>query len=210
LTSAHELCSISDHRDRSIRLERARGEDIGTHAYVYWIELRRACPAFLPSEFIWQFTTSHVVFFLARQAFATISGLHARACRPSSTGSVRVSKPRIVEFEGTTIECHVDDLLAPSVLRAFIGTTPMDSEVDRLLVPERPGWRRIAVLSLRWYRGQIGFHLGHRCVFEPSCSRYAELAVRQHTPWRAFSLIVGRLRRCRPGSGGADLPKPAR
>src|SRR5258708_2895805 len=108
----------------------------------------------------------------------------------------------IIEIDGVTIECHVDETLAPSVLRAFTGATPLDSQVDQLVVPEQPLWLSAAIRGLRWYRAGIAPHLGQRCVFEPSCSRYAELAFRHRGPIGGLWLVVRRLSRCRPGRGG--------
>ena len=118
----------------------------------------------------------------------------------------KASGSRIIELNGATIECRVEETLAPSVLRAFAGTTPLDLEVDGLLIPRRPRWRGIAVRSLRWYRTRIGPRLGHRCVFEPSCSRFAELAFRRKGPIQALWLVLRRLARCKSGAGGIDLP----
>jgi putative membrane protein insertion efficiency factor len=113
---------------------------------------------------------------------------------------------RIVEVSGVTIELAVDETLASSVLRAFAGTTPLDAAIDALPVPTRPFWLSSAIGLIRWYRRQIASHLGQRCVFEPSCSRYAELALRKRGLVRGSWATIGRLRRCRPGHGGMDLP----
>ena len=67
-------------------------------------------------------------------------------------------------------------------------------------------WLRAMILVLRWYRVRIGSQLGQRCVFEPSCSRYAELAFRERGLVFGSVLVVRRLSRCRPGQGGVDLP----
>jgi putative component of membrane protein insertase Oxa1/YidC/SpoIIIJ protein YidD len=117
-----------------------------------------------------------------------------------------MANPRVVELNGLTIECRIDDHLAPAALRAFAGATPLDVYVDALPVPDGPKWLAIAVRVLRWYRTRISPALGQRCVFEPSCSRYAELALRQKPTREAFGSTVRRLRRCRPGYGGVDLP----
>ncbi|MBI2566426.1 MAG: membrane protein insertion efficiency factor YidD [Candidatus Schekmanbacteria bacterium] len=117
-----------------------------------------------------------------------------------------MSEPRIIELRGVTIECRVDETLAPTVLRPFAGTTPLDSEVDALPLPERPRWLRIAIRLLRGYRSHIGHRLGHRCVFEPSCSRFAELALRRKGAMRGLWFALRRLSRRRPGAGGIDLP----
>jgi putative component of membrane protein insertase Oxa1/YidC/SpoIIIJ protein YidD len=117
-----------------------------------------------------------------------------------------VNSTRKVRMGAHSIELDVDATLESSVLRAFTGTTPHDAAVDVLHRPVRPLWLRGAVASLRWYRRRIGQTLGHRCVFEPSCSRFAELALRQNGLWRGGWEVSRRLRRCRPGLGGVDLP----
>lgn len=114
---------------------------------------------------------------------------------------------RIVEFDGATIECRMDDALIPSVLRAFAGATPGDAEIDSLRVPRRPVWLASTIRSLRWYRARVAPHLGQRCVFEPTCSRYTELVLRDLGFLRGLALSIRRLARCRPGSGGVDLPQ---
>jgi len=113
---------------------------------------------------------------------------------------------RVLEIGDIVIECRIDAELTPSALRAFAGTTPLDSEVDQMSVPAGPSWLRLAVLALRWYRTQLGPRLGQRCVFEPSCSRYAELALRRRGFLLGSTLTVRRLARCRPGNGGVDCP----
>ncbi|MFI4849788.1 MAG: membrane protein insertion efficiency factor YidD [Gimesia chilikensis] len=45
-------------------------------------------------------------------------------------------------------------------------------------IPRRPLRLYLAIKSLRWYRKYISPKLGSRCVFEPSCSHYAESAFR--------------------------------
>lgn len=71
-----------------------------------------------------------------------------------------MSDPRIIEINGATIDCHVDEVLAPSVLRTFAGATPLDFQIDHLVVPERPVWLRTAILGLRWHRARIA-GVGH-------------------------------------------------
>jgi uncharacterized protein len=115
-------------------------------------------------------------------------------------------EPRIVNISGLTIELRVDAEFAPSALRAFAGLTPIDAKIDALPVPQRPAWLRACVRLLRWYRIQISPRVGQRCVFEPSCSRYSELAFRNHGFFRGAIATLGRLGRCRPRAGGLDLP----
>ncbi|MEX2081876.1 MAG: membrane protein insertion efficiency factor YidD [Dehalococcoidia bacterium] len=50
--------------------------------------------------------------------------------------------------------------------------------------------------------------LGGFCRFEPSCSRYAEEAVRRHGAGRGLRLTAGRLMRCQPFHSGGFDPVP--
>lgn len=117
-----------------------------------------------------------------------------------------MEEPHIVTIQGVEIELHVDASLVPSTLRAFVGTTPMDAEIDTLPIPAKPFWLRICVQSLRWYRRTVSPRVGQRCGFEPSCSRFSELAFRRHGFVKGLVATVRRLHRCRPGSGGVDIP----
>lgn len=108
--------------------------------------------------------------------------------------------------EAADVDLRVDDALAPSVMRNLFGQTPTDAEVDALPLPSRPILIRVSVRVLRSYRALISPRLGTRCVFDPSCSRYAELALRQDGVVRGVSKTIMRLTRCRPGHGGVDLP----
>ncbi len=103
-------------------------------------------------------------------------------------------------------ECHVDDSLTPSLARALGGITETDAKVEALCVPDSPLWLKWFIQVIRWYRRRISPKLGNRCVFEPSCSHYAELALRDKGIVKGFKLIARRLYWCRPGAGGIDLP----
>jgi putative membrane protein insertion efficiency factor len=50
--------------------------------------------------------------------------------------------------------------------------------------------------------------LGPRCRFWPSCSHYAEEAIRVHGPWRGGWLAARRILRCHPGCEGGIDPVP--
>ena len=52
-------------------------------------------------------------------------------------------------------------------------------------------------------------HLGAECRFEPTCSRYAELAVQKYGVTRGLLKTGGRIARCNPLTsrrGQIDLP----
>ena len=112
-----------------------------------------------------------------------------------------------IEVNDAVFECHVDVTLMPGIRRALTGTTPTDSEIDQLSIPQHPFWLLLVTKALRWYRRSISPALGNRCVFEPSCSHYAELALRKYGFIHGCSLTVRRLYRCRPGAGGIDVPE---
>jgi putative component of membrane protein insertase Oxa1/YidC/SpoIIIJ protein YidD len=115
-------------------------------------------------------------------------------------------RSRIIHPEGAGIEFRIDDSLVPSAIRALTGTTPLDAAVDALPVPARPFWLYGGVRLLRWYRATIAPRLGQRCVFEPSCSHYAELALRRHGFFKGCLMTGQRLSRCRSGAGSTDVP----
>ncbi|TDI92513.1 MAG: membrane protein insertion efficiency factor YidD [Chloroflexi bacterium] len=74
--------------------------------------------------------------------------------------------------------------------------------VDRLLIP-------VWVFSLRSYRALISPLFNGSCRFEPSCSHYAEEAVRRHGTVRGFWLMLRRLACCHPFHAGGYDPVPA-
>ncbi|HLG20711.1 MAG TPA: membrane protein insertion efficiency factor YidD [Bdellovibrionota bacterium] len=63
-------------------------------------------------------------------------------------------------------------------------------------------------LFFKGYRIFLSPILGPRCRFHPSCSRYAEEAIRQHGFLRGLILSLGRLVRCHPWNDGGFDPVP--
>lgn len=113
---------------------------------------------------------------------------------------------QIIQTDKDSYEIHVNSTLLPQLTRILSGTTPSDSEIDSLPIPKKPYWLMTVVCILRWYRRKISIKLGNRCVFEPTCSRYAELSFRKYGIIKGFVLTINRLWRCRPGNGGVDAP----
>src|SRR5215510_15137245 len=113
---------------------------------------------------------------------------------------------RTVKLDGAIIEFRGDTSLAPIALRVFAGMTPTDAQVDALPLPRESRVLRFGVEVMRWYRANTSPHLGQRCVFDPSCSRYAELALRRRGLFMGLVLTLRRVHRCRPGAGGMDIP----
>jgi uncharacterized protein len=58
---------------------------------------------------------------------------------------------------------------------------------------------------IRVYRATFSGWLGGRCRFYPSCSHYAEDAIRNHGVTKGCALAMWRVLRCNPfGGGGVD------
>jgi len=100
---------------------------------------------------------------------------------------------------------NVEEKLRPSVERALTGTTALDTKIASLPVPTEGCLTKWSVLILRKYRKIAPHSLRCRCVFEPSCSHYSELAVRQHGVLLGLKHTISRLRRCNSKNGGKDL-----
>ena len=64
------------------------------------------------------------------------------------------------------------------------------------------------IVGVRAYQVTLGPFLGGQCRFEPSCSRYALDALREHGAWRGGLLTIRRLGRCHPCSRGGYDPVP--
>lgn len=60
---------------------------------------------------------------------------------------------------------------------------------------------------LQGYKRFVSPLLPRSCRFTPTCSEYAQLAIRDRGLWRGTVLTIWRLMRCQPFSrGGVDLP----
>lgn len=70
---------------------------------------------------------------------------------------------------------------------------------------------RLALMGLiRAYRPTLGGMLGGQCRFHPSCSHYAEDAIRRRGALRGLGLAGWRILRCGPFTRGGVDPAPAR
>lgn len=83
--------------------------------------------------------------------------------------------------------------------------------------PENTITHRLAIfvgLFLRaaiWvYRHSLSYLLGRHCRFTPSCSAYADEAIRVYGPIKGIGLAARRMGRCHPwgGSGFDPVPLP--
>ena len=69
--------------------------------------------------------------------------------------------------------------------------------------------REVAVLPIRAYRKLFSPLVGARCKYYPSCSAYAEQAIREYGILRGLILAGWRLLRCNPWSHGGFDPVEA-
>ena len=110
-----------------------------------------------------------------------------------------------LDLKEGSFELNVEEHLRPSLERQLTGTTKSDLYIQSLPVPNRSYMTKFSVLAIRAYRKYRPTAIGNRCVFEPSCSHYGELAIREHGFFGGVNLTIRRLIRCRPGNGGIDL-----
>lgn len=64
--------------------------------------------------------------------------------------------------------------------------------------------------ALHLYRASFSVLFGPACRFEPTCSRYAELALREFGLAKGSWLAIRRVARCHPMGGSGYDPLPER
>ncbi|QKZ04880.1 membrane protein insertion efficiency factor YidD [Pseudomonas eucalypticola] len=64
----------------------------------------------------------------------------------------------------------------------------------------------LSVSAIRAYQRVAPARLRNACRFEPSCSRYAVLAIEKHGAVRGWTMALKRIHRCRVPHGGIDYP----
>lgn len=107
------------------------------------------------------------------------------------------SEAKSIEFIGNPKDAIL-------VERHFSGKTYRDREIEELAIPKNPSWLRFVIQAIRYYQKHISHRLGNRCVYDPSCSHYSEMAFRNKGMLKGISLTIKRLYRCRPKNGGID------
>jgi putative membrane protein insertion efficiency factor len=72
--------------------------------------------------------------------------------------------------------------------------------------------RALLIGLIRVYRASLSGWLGGQCRFYPSCSHYAEDAIRTHGAFKGVAFTTWRVLRCNPfGKGGIDhVPEASR
>lgn len=84
------------------------------------------------------------------------------------------------------------------------------TSVRRLLWNAGAPARLVLLAAIRIYQFTLSGWLGGQCRFSPTCSRYAEDAIRSLGATRGVLLATRRVLRCNPfGRGGLDpVPRP--
>ena len=67
---------------------------------------------------------------------------------------------------------------------------------------------RVLLLMIEAYRVTLAPLVGGHCRYLPSCSAYAEEALRRHGARRGLRLAAGRILRCHPFHTGGFDPVP--
>ncbi len=65
----------------------------------------------------------------------------------------------------------------------------------------------VAIVLIKIYQRYAPLEIRKRCMFEPSCSDYAIIALQKYGFVKALRLIINRLKRCNPNGGGFDYLK---
>lgn len=115
-----------------------------------------------------------------------------------------MTAPKKIQVDNNTFELNVDSKDVVLIERHFARLTKRDMEIENLKLPPKPLWLNLIIRSIRFYQSSISHRLGNRCVFDPSCSHYAELAFREYGLSEGLKLTIDRLKRCRPENGGTD------
>ncbi len=102
------------------------------------------------------------------------------------------------------LEINASEIDAIIIQRQFCKHTKLDLEIQNLEIKTSPLWLWMIIKAIRFYQKHISPKLGNRCVFDPSCSRYSELAFKKKGFIQGLILTLNRLKRCRPENGGID------
>ncbi|HAO07568.1 MAG TPA: membrane protein insertion efficiency factor YidD [Chryseobacterium sp.] len=115
-----------------------------------------------------------------------------------------MAKKDDILIKQNNFEFNVEPKDAILIQRQFLGRTKRDIEIENLAIPTKSIALSIVIKIIRFYQKKISKKLGNRCVFNPSCSHYSEMAFRKRGIIKGSLLTIKRLSRCRPKNGGID------
>ncbi len=67
---------------------------------------------------------------------------------------------------------------------------------------------KLLIAPIRLYQWVISPWLGPHCRFQPTCSHYAVMAIKEHGPARGIWLSLRRISKCHPWHQGGCDPVP--
>lgn len=113
-------------------------------------------------------------------------------------------EPKNIQVGNDHFEVNASEKDFAIIQRHFSKYTERDIAIRQLDIPKSPIWLNLTIRAIRSYQENISGRLGNRCVFDPSCSHYAEQAFRRYGLFRGAKLTLARLWRCRSKNGGID------
>jgi len=66
------------------------------------------------------------------------------------------------------------------------------------------------ILLINIYRYTLSPLFGNQCRYYPTCSHYAENAIKEYGVWRGIIMAVKRISRCHPWHEGGYDPVPSK
>ena len=66
--------------------------------------------------------------------------------------------------------------------------------------------KKMIIWCIKLYQNKASDIVRLRCVFEPSCSEYALMAIEKYGVIKGVIKSIDRLKRCHPPNGGVDYP----
>ena len=82
------------------------------------------------------------------------------------------------------------------------------NRLQRAVWPIGAPFRMILIGLIHVYRFTLSGSLGGQCRFSPTCSHYAEDAIREHGAIKGSLMAAWRIARCGPFTGGGYDPVP--
>src|ERR1700742_2240304 len=107
------------------------------------------------------------------------------------------------------VEIDDDGPFDPDAFRAYLAAEARHPQPRRRADLASVGFIDQAIVrGIRAYQRVLSPRLARQCVFEPSCSTYAELAIARNGVFRGAWETWHRLRRCHPeNEGKTDYPR---
>ncbi len=68
--------------------------------------------------------------------------------------------------------------------------------------------KRLVLVLIRGYQRWLSGAFGAHCIYEPTCSEFAAVAVERHGVARGLWLALRRIARCHPFAAGGFDPVP--